>query len=210
MSLQIFNQMTSYKLFFGDYDRKRILWEQKLDNIELLAGMLAAGTGIIPNLDNENYYIDSDADISSFRKHVNIPESMIEDNMCGVLSPGEYGIWLKSDKPFHYNLYAFKTNSFFQGIISMCHAFGVDFRNYIYGYPFDGNGKQYALEDYVMTPSLIAQDAPDMNDDQFDDNPDDDENITQMLERSDDIITVFGREPESQFDAIPSSDIITE
>lgn len=184
--------MDEYNIFFGKLDsnnNKEILWSIETDNIELIAGMMAAGAGITTDMNN-SYFVDSDADLSSFRKVKEVPEDEITKKSCGALESNEYGLWLKGYKPFHYSLYGFQTPSFFQGIVSMCNAFEVDFRNYIYGLPFDSRGNQYAFGGYVMTPYQVVQDAPDLDDD-FDDNPDEDENIIQKLERTDDIITDY-------------------
>ena len=93
---------------------------------------------------------------------------------------------MKGTKRFYYSLYAFQTNSFFQGVVSICNAFEVDFRNYIYGFPFDKFGNQYALDNYVMSPYQIAQDAPDLDD--VEEEERDDENIIEPLARTDDMI----------------------
>jgi hypothetical protein len=184
--------MVPYKMFLGESIKEKIIWLLEVNNIELMAGMLAAGIGIMDDINsstaNVSYYVDSDTDVSSFRKVRDLPEDKISTESCGVLNEGEYGIWMKGTRRFYYNLYVFKTNSFFQGIISMCHAFDVDFRNYIYGYPFDSIGNQYALADYVMTPYLIAIDVPDLDD--IEEEERDDENIIQPLERTDVIITI--------------------
>lgn len=187
---------TKYKIFFIEETSKKIIWDLELNNIELLAGMLAVGIGIADDLNDGaagavkhgNYYIDSDADVSSFRLVKDVTEDKIRDNTSGRLKLGEYGLWMKGSRQFHYNLFVFKTNYFFQGIISICNAFQVDFRNYIYGFPFDGNGNQYSLANYVMAPYQIGQDAFDLDD--IEQEEADDENIIESLPRTDDIITL--------------------
>lgn len=183
--------MESYTLFLSERESDTPLWILEFDDIELLAGMLAAGMGIIDDVNNEddikkNFYIDSDTDVSSFQVVDNIIEDEIRPNTQGRLLDGQYGIWLKGNKRFYYSLYAFETNSFFQGIVSICNAFQVDFRNYIYGFPFDKHGNQYALNDYVMAPYQIAQDAPDLDD--IEEEERGNENIIEPLARTDDII----------------------
>lgn len=193
--------MMSYNIFLGKATTNpenipdEIVWSLQLDNPELVAGMLAAGMGIMDDLNfeqNTSYYIDSDADVSLFRRVTEVTEDKILSSMCGVLKSGEYGLWMKGGKRFYYSLYIFHTPAFFQGVVTICNAFGVDFRNYIYGLPFDGNGNQYAFGGFVMTPYQVGQDAPDLDDDDFDDNPDEDGNIIERLKRTDDIITIKG------------------
>ena len=70
----------------------------------------------------------------------------------------------------------------------MSATFEVDFRNYLYGFPFDFRGNKYALGNYIMTPDQIAVDAPDIDD--IEQEEETDENINEPLARSDDIITV--------------------
>lgn len=180
-----------YKLFFRSTNSKTPIWELIIDDIELLAGMLAAGMGIMDDLNantkNGEYYIDSDADVSSFRLLADIPEELLRTYSVGQLQEGQYGIWLKGSKRFLYSLYTFRTNKFFQGTVSISNSFHVDFRNYLYGFPFDKYGNQYSLSGYVMAPNLIAVDAPDIDD--IEEEEEDDENINQPLTRTDDIYT---------------------
>ena len=180
-----------YIVFMVEAETNSILWSLQIDDIELVAGMLAAGMGIMDDLNYENksgrHYIDSDVDVSEFRISNDIIEDKIMINTCGVLENGEYGLWMKGNRRPYYNLYRFHTSSFFQGIITICNSFGVDFRNYIYGFPFDGHGNQYALGNYVMAQNQITQDAPDLDD--IEDEERDDENIIEPLARTEIIIT---------------------
>lgn len=182
---------TKYNIFLMERDSKTRIWDDEVNNIELLAGMLAVGMGIIDDINHNKhlvYYLDSDTDVSSFRLVSNSPEDEVRNNTIDKLNVGEYGLWIKSSERFHYNLFRFQTNYFFQGIISICNAFHVDFRNYIYGFPFDMNGNLYALSGYVMAPDQIGQDAPDLDD--IDEEEASDENIIEPLARTDDIITL--------------------
>jgi hypothetical protein len=189
-----------YTVFFANDVDKIPVWTIELNDIELVAGMLAGGAGIMDDLNYETkgatYYIDSNADVSHFRLVNSIPEERIPENTCGKIAcnngtcnvlgcpePGQYGLWMNSGKRFYYSLYAFRKPSFIQGVISICNTFKVDFRNYIFGLPFDGNGNQYALGDYIMTPYQIAQDAPDLYD--IEEEEEDNENIIQPLHRED-------------------------
>lgn len=187
--------MSTHRIFFatvdGD-DNHTVIWEAYLNNLELLAGMLAAGLGIMDDINATSttlyYYVDSDADVSHFRLLNDVPEDATRYNSLDGLEETQYGIWLKGSKRFYYNLYAFQTNAFFQGIVSMANAFGVDFRNYIYGFPFDTLGKQYSLSGYVMAPYQVAVDPFDLDD--IEEEEEDNENILNPFERTGDIITI--------------------
>lgn len=190
-----------YTVFFANTIDDIPIWSIEVDDIELVAGMLAGGLGIMDDLNyitkDVTYYVDSDADVSRFRLITAIGEEEIPNYTCGgVLScdntqqeeicnvlgcpkPGEFGLWMNSGIRFLYSLYTFRKASFFQGIITICHAFGVDFRNYIFGLPFDVKGNQYALSGYVMTPYQIGQDAPDLDD--IEEEEKDNENIIEPL-----------------------------
>lgn len=179
-----YQSKTTYTVFFANDKSTNHIWSIKTNNIELIVGILAAGMGIIDDLNRESksdeiYYIDSDADVSDYRLINSVPEEKIFNS--SYTFPGEYGLWMNSGKRFDYSLYRFKTAYFFQGIITLCHAFDVDFRNYIFGFPFDNKGNQYALSGYVMAPYQIVQDAPDLDD--IDDEEKDDENIINPLEK---------------------------
>lgn len=191
-------RLSPYTVFFANNIDKNPLWSMEINDIELVAGILAGSAGIIDDLNYETkgitYYIDSDADVSNFRLVNSIPEEEIPGNTCGKIAcsngtcnvlgcpePGQYGIWMNSGKKFHYSLYAFRKASFFQGIVTICNAFGVDFRDYIFGLPFDAEGNQYALSGYVMTSYQIGQDAPDLND--VEEEEKDDENIIEPLKK---------------------------
>lgn len=185
-----------YTVFFANNGDNTAIWSIKVDDIELVAGMLAGGLAIMDDVNyNEKgvtYYIDTDVDVSDFRLVNSIREEEIPNNTCAKIlcnntvcnilncpQSGQYGLWMNSGRRFYYSLYTFRKSSFFQGIISICNAFGVDFRNYIFGLPFDRDGNQYALSNYVMTPYQIAQDAPDLDD--IDEEEKDDENIIEPL-----------------------------
>lgn len=180
-----------YKLFFRSTNSETPIWELSVDDVELLVGMLAAGMGIMDDLNANSkfvqYYVDSDADVSSYRLLADIPEELTRSLSTQRLQQGDYGIWLKGSTRFVYSLYRFTTNRFFQGIVSICNTFKVDFRNYLYGFPFDSSGNQYSLSGYVMAPYQIGVDAPDIDD--IEEEEEDDENINEPLARTDDIYT---------------------
>lgn len=172
----------SYILFFSDKSNNIPIWTLQINDLELIAGMLAAGMGIMADLND--YYLDSDADVSDFRLSNGISEEDLNENSIDKLSPNQYGIWMNSSQRFKYNLYGFRTPRFLQGVITICNNFGVDFRNYVYGLPFDMYGNLEVLSGYVMNPYQYAQDAPDLND--IEEEEADDENITDPWSDKDD------------------------
>jgi hypothetical protein len=165
------------------------IWSVEVDNLELLVGMLAVGVVIVEEL-NKGYYMTTNVDVSKYRLLREIEHDNIQMASKDKLYDDEYGMWIKSNIEPYYNLYKFNTNYFFQGVISMCNTFSVDFFDYIYGFPFDGYGNLYALSGYNMTSYLVVQDVFDLDD--VEEEEKDDENIIQPLERTDDIITIMG------------------
>jgi len=196
-----YRQSPPYIVFFAKDTDNIPIWSMEINDIELVAGILAAGLGIMDDLNNGTsgitYYIDSNTDVSDFRLINSISEEEIPNNTCnkikcnpqgvcnilGCPEPGQYGLWMNSGTRFYYSLYSFRKPSFFQGIITICNAFGVDFRNYIFGLPFDGDGNQYALAGYVMTPYQEAQDAPDLDDIEYEER-DNEKTIRPLTEDS--------------------------
>jgi hypothetical protein len=159
----------SYEVIFGEATSNKEMWKINVSEIELIAGMLAAGAGITEILNYKHrpklFYLTSTADVSKYRVEQEIEEGEMSSHMIGRLKEGQYGIWCASAKGFRYNLYAFTTPSFFQGLVSVCDNFNVDFRTIIYGQIFDMYGNQYILEDYLMTDYQLAMDVPDSDDD---------------------------------------------
>ena len=154
-----------YTIYFIDNISKVESWRFTVNNLELLAGIIAGSIGILDDynfainnnkLDKKSYYLDTDLDISNFRVKQYITSKDI-DLYNGNIKSGHYGIWLRSDIPFHYDLYMFKTVNFFDGVLKICEMLNVDFRNYVYGSPFDYLGKQYL----DFTIKEIAIDVPD-------------------------------------------------
>lgn len=184
-----------YTIFLSEKRFNTNIWSLDLNNVELLAGMLAVSIGIMEDVNYEvnnlksnknnplEYYLDSTADVSFYRLIKDIPEANVAINTPGRIKPGQCGIWLKGSRRFFYSLYVFETNSFFQGIITMCNAFQVDFRSYIYDYPFDYLNTQYTLEGYIMPQRQIAEDALDLDD--VDDEARDNENLIELLHKDD-------------------------
>ena len=85
----------------------------------------------------------------------------------------------------------FKTTKFFQGIFSICDRFNIDYRDCIYGIPFDQFGKKYTFDGYNLLIYQVAQDAPDLSD--VEEEEKDDENIIDPFSVSD-------GDDENQFD----------
>lgn len=190
-------KQTQYTIFLNQHNIKsetadRIIWSSTIQDLELLAGMLSISSALTYDLQSNNtefeYNLDCNDDVSQFRLLHNIKEQDVFRASGNILIDSKYGIWIRGAARGLYDLYGFRTNTFFQGIISICHKFQVDFRNYIFGLPFDRYGNQYTLEDYIMVPFQVVQDAPDLED--IDAEEYDDENQLQLLERTDEIIYI--------------------
>ena len=155
-----------YTIYFVDNISKTEAWRFTVNNLELLAGIIAGSIGILNdynfaiNDNNESskkeYGLDTNLDISRFRlkKYITSKDIKLYN---GIIKPGHYGIWLKSNTPFHYDLYTFETIQFFNGILKISEMLNVDFRKYIYGSPFDYLGREYIDFDIKE----IAIDVPD-------------------------------------------------
>ena len=156
-----------YSIHFIEKNHKTDAWRFSVNNIELLSGMIAGSIGILDDynyiINNNNkklpkkeYYLDTDVDISEFRlqKYITRDDIPLYENN---IKPNYYGIWLRSDMPYHYNLYTFKTVDFLQGIIKIAGMLNVDLKEYIYDSPFDYLGKK--LID--MSIDEIAINVPD-------------------------------------------------
>lgn len=62
-------------------------------------------------------------------------------------------VWILDPETDSYFLVDFTNPSFIQGFISITRAFGVDFRNYVYGPPFkvrDGEKEFYQIQGYEI------------------------------------------------------------
>src|SRR5687768_7716049 len=122
-----------YTIYFIDNISKIESWRFTVNNLELLAGIIAGCVGILDdynfNINNGNnnnnklskkeYYLDTDLDISSFRTNQYITAKDI-DLYNDSIKPNYYGIWLRSNIPYHYDLYTFKTINFFNGVLKIC------------------------------------------------------------------------------------------
>lgn len=80
-----------------------------------------------------------------------------------VHTHGIFGWWLYSPmNAFSYDLYIFESADFVQGFVSMCRAFGVDFRNFTLGPPYkfyveDMEPRYYEVEGYDIEPIPIVK-----------------------------------------------------
>lgn len=108
--------------------------------------------GIIEDIDVAEYVVNDYAQLFN--------DNTIErGNIYGnLLSPAKFGWWIESiDDADMYHLYAFDDAQFIQGFISICNAFNVDFRDYIFGPPFkyNHNTKEiiyYTIQGYEIDP----------------------------------------------------------
>jgi len=170
----------SFSIELVDLQHDRKIWRLDLHDVELLAGMLACGMAIVFNSkERDTHSLETDSDVSAYRLLCNVAEDDLSLASVNKLAVGEYGLWLRGTREYHYSLFRFRSASFFQGVISICHSYKVDFRNYMYGYPFDKEGNQFALNNYVMTPYQIVQVVYDLND--IEEEQRDDENFVEIL-----------------------------
>lgn len=175
-----------YTVSLIDNISKKEIWNLKLDNLELVAGILAASVSILGQMNyesNTEYYVDSNTDLSKFRLLKDIKEDDISTTNLDNILPGTYAVWMKSNQRFYYNLFTFKNNSFFQGIFTICDAFKIDFRTCIYRYPFDSNGKEFTLQGYPIIQREISIHIKDHEDDEERGN----ENVIQLLRVGDEV-----------------------
>lgn len=156
------------------------IWSKEVGDTELIAGMLAAAAPIMDDLDNE-YYLDTSADISYYRVINSVDENGIYRYTSFYPPEGIFFIWMRSSVAYEYSLYAFGSDKFFKGIISICNHFAVDFRNYIYGLPYDNNGNQYSIAGYELIPYSVVWTVPDLDD--IEEQEKDDENIIEPLKK---------------------------
>jgi hypothetical protein len=133
------------------YENNKIKWSQEFKNKEMLAGSVAVGIGILKSFNDSSrsvYRLDTNTDLSEYRQIKNVTEEDSNQLFLSVKLRNIYGVWFKSSDRFRYDLYTFGSNKFFQGVVSMCVNFNVDFRSYIYKFPFDSNGSEYVLSGY--------------------------------------------------------------
>lgn len=184
------NRARTYHVRLGQEGALTPIWDILLSDVNLIAGICAGAQGILFELlltQGQKYYISTDANISNYRLLHEYRADFIPSASQGKITQG-YGVWLRSYALYRYNLYHFSDSSFLQGIISICNYFQVDFRNYLYGLPFDANANLYTLNGYNLLPYSISQD---IREDPYADEEDwDDENIIQPYNQSDDTITI--------------------
>lgn len=90
----------------------------------------------------------------------NLPVGETDEMKNELPDKGEMGIWIYSnyndrDKKDYWKFVQVDNMSLFmQGFISMCNAFQVDFRDYIWDLPIDSNGVQYDIPTYRIKEYL--------------------------------------------------------
>lgn len=175
--------MGAHTLSFIDTFQTDPLWTAEYDDVELVAGLMAAGVSLVHELNQgqrrTQYTVESTIDLSEFIVHSDTKEDDLGKYSCGALMPGEYGVWLRGSHVGRYHLYRFRKASFMQGLVSMFTGFSVDFRDYLWGLPFDSNLKKLVLSGYIMTSDEMAIDTPDLDDVDLEEA--DDENIIEPL-----------------------------
>lgn len=158
-------------------DGDRVIWRVKVDNIEIAAGMMAAAVPILLQINAETsqkYIMNSNPEIPSGFLIATAPQPDISV-ISETLPENRYGLWVMSANKYDYYLYAFRTEYWLQGFISICQHFGVDHRRYIYGHPFKVDGSLYLMSGYISTGTSLAIDPYEIDD--IEDEEMDDENI---------------------------------
>src|SRR5690606_25548483 len=116
------------------------------NDITLLAGMAAILLPLLADLNNEayrgqeitkHYQLHCNISLQPFRMKRQLPEAEISSTALR-LSPDNMVQWMRNQSEFFYDAYVFTSLSFLQGIFTMCNYFAADYRNYIYGLPYDG------------------------------------------------------------------------
>jgi len=145
---------------------------------DLMAGLIVGINTIFNNLIIHNSYIFNDENLEildengrriirlvlgvinpyrEFLRHYIIYEDIAIDRI-GTINPeiDDYSWWIFDSGDDNFcTLFSFVTSDFIQGFISICAAFGVDFRNYIFGTPFryiQGTLVNYRVEGYDIIP----------------------------------------------------------
>jgi hypothetical protein len=157
-----------------------------VDDLELIAGMLAAGSVIVTRLNefnqNDDLYINSSGDVSAYRLLHLIPEEKaMVSRVFSIIRPGHYGMWMPSGQPFSYNLYTFRLGAFFQGVVTICKVFQVDYRDYVYKLPFDSKGNDFIFQGYELGRYDLVVDVIDLDD--VEEEEKDNENIIEPLRK---------------------------
>jgi hypothetical protein len=173
-----------YQLFETKKEKKGNLLFAS-DDVELIAGMASCGVCIYAEKGISSYSLDTNTDLSSFRICSSVSIDKIKSiNLRNILQPQEYGIWLKTNNPYRYDLFRYKTNQFIRGVLAICEHYGKHIKDYIYRYPIDRLMREYDIMNYHVKQVVIAQDAIDFDDVEIEEQ--DNENIIEPFARTDD------------------------
>ena len=150
---------------------------------EYIAGMLAISHGLLFDLNRPD---DATVQISGVTPDVNFTGRVVigapsseRDNYRPPV--GQYAVWIRAASDYEYDMYLFHSAIFLQGVLSLCEAFGTDFRNYILGFPFDSDGITHTFRGYAWAHSQVAVDVEDLDDQYAEDV--DDENVIEPLKK---------------------------
>lgn len=171
-----------YELKFIDGTSGDILWTRKDEDLELLVGMIAGGIAGLGE-QNDRYYFDINTNINKYRVKELIFVDDLEVNSEGWLNDDEYGLWVLSHIPYRYNLYKFRTDSFFRGLILVLNIMELNYMDYTYKYIFDKNMKLYFSTENGMVANYIIVDS--YEDPAFEYEEDIDENVIEPLNKED-------------------------
>jgi len=132
-----------------------VQWELDLTTelefgIGLAAGLISLIADMNESSNKEGWLLSYSVNLSSY---------LLAQDVRGELevppfTQHTYGIWLRTT-PGSYNCFLFDTPRFLDGLIAACQTFGSDFRNYLYGLPFNKRGKGFVIDGYRM--GLLSQ-----------------------------------------------------
>lgn len=178
------------------------------DDMEMLAGMAAVLLPLLADLndisyqvspgafqpynntigDGTYYQLHSAANLQEYRLKRHLREEDIKSTVLQLL-PTNIVQWIRNQNEFFYDAYTFTTLSFMQGVFTILNYFNADYRNYLYGMPYDGSLRILEIPEYgLVAPNITISDVPNIDD--IEEEEVDDENIISGFERTDDIITI--------------------
>jgi len=169
------------------------------NDLEMLAGMAAVLLPILSDLNDDDYgngihryQLHSTGNLQKYRLKRHLREADISTTVLKLAATDKVW-WIRNQSEFFYDAYVFTSSSFLQGLFTIFNYFGADYRNYLYGLPYDGLLNVLELPEYgIVASNIFASDAPDIDDIEAEEA--DDENVIGGFERSDEIITITSTE----------------
>ena len=131
------------------------------------------------------YWINSNPDVSHFciKRGADYESVFRNDKLLSShhIGNSHFRIWINSMSPQTYDLYHFSGSAFIQGLLSICNAFHVDFRDYIFTLPFDDKYTPYRINGYNLDGDIIGPSVKDLTD--VDEEAADNDNLIEPLRK---------------------------